>query len=97
MGTAVRSATDDGDVPATSQLTMTYLRPGTPGPVEVTARVPAGSPERVAAVSFRRQGLPGLSGPSGPVAAEKAQVSKGIQPWGRREGAGSASGGGWRT
>jgi uncharacterized protein (TIGR00369 family) len=39
MGTAVRSATDDGDVPATSQLTVTYLRPGTPGPVEVTARV----------------------------------------------------------
>jgi uncharacterized protein (TIGR00369 family) len=39
MGTAVRSATDDGDVPATSQLTVTYLRPGTPGQVEVTARV----------------------------------------------------------
>ena len=31
MGTAVRSATDDGDVPATSQLTVTYLRPGRPG------------------------------------------------------------------
>jgi uncharacterized protein (TIGR00369 family) len=39
MGTAVRSATADGDVPATSQLTVTYLRPGTPGQVEVTARV----------------------------------------------------------
>jgi len=39
MGTAVRSATDDGDVPATSQLTVTYLRPGTPGRLEVTARV----------------------------------------------------------
>ena len=38
MGTAVRSATDD-DVPATSQLTVTYLRPGKPGPLEVTARV----------------------------------------------------------
>jgi uncharacterized protein (TIGR00369 family) len=39
MGTAVRSAADDGDVPATSQLTVTYLRPGAPGPLAVTARV----------------------------------------------------------
>ena len=39
MGAAVRSATDDGDVPATSQLTVTYLRPGKPGPLAVTARV----------------------------------------------------------
>lgn len=39
MGTAVRTATGDGDVPATSQLTVTYLRPGRPGAVEVTARV----------------------------------------------------------
>ena len=39
MGTAVRSATDDDDVPATSQLTVTYLRPGKPGPLSVTARV----------------------------------------------------------
>jgi uncharacterized protein (TIGR00369 family) len=39
MGTAVRSATDDGDVPATSQLTVTYLRPGKPGRLTVTARV----------------------------------------------------------
>ena len=39
MGAAVRSATDDGDVPATSQLTVTYLRPGKPGPLEVTAKV----------------------------------------------------------
>ena len=39
MGTAVRSATDDGDVPATSQLTVTYLRPGTPGRLTVAARV----------------------------------------------------------
>ena len=39
MGTAVRSATGDDDVPATSQLTVTYLRPGKPGPLTVTARV----------------------------------------------------------
>ena len=39
MGQAVRSATGDDDVPATSQLTVTYLRPGKPGPLEVTARV----------------------------------------------------------
>ena len=39
MGLAVRSATGDGDVPATSQLTVTYLRPGTPGPLTVTAQV----------------------------------------------------------
>jgi uncharacterized protein (TIGR00369 family) len=39
MGTAVRSATDDGNVPATSQLTVTYLRPGKPGELVVTARV----------------------------------------------------------
>ena len=39
MGTAVRSATGDDDVPATSQLTVTYLRPGKPGRMEVVARV----------------------------------------------------------
>jgi uncharacterized protein (TIGR00369 family) len=39
MGTAVRSMTGDGDVPATSQLTVTYLRPGKPGRLEVIARV----------------------------------------------------------
>ena len=39
MGTAVRSATGDGDVPATSQLTVTYLRPGKPGRLTVAARV----------------------------------------------------------
>src|SRR4051794_5285808 len=39
MGQAVRSTTGDGDVPATSQLTVTYLRPGQTGPLEVTARV----------------------------------------------------------
>jgi acyl-coenzyme A thioesterase PaaI-like protein len=35
----VRSATSDDDVPATSQLTVTYLRPGTPGELTVTAQV----------------------------------------------------------
>jgi uncharacterized protein (TIGR00369 family) len=39
MGTAVRSATGADDVPATSQLTVTYLRPGKPGPLEVTAEL----------------------------------------------------------
>lgn len=39
MGMAVRSATGDDDVPATSQLTVTYLRRGGPGRLEVTARV----------------------------------------------------------
>jgi uncharacterized protein (TIGR00369 family) len=39
MGQAVRSATGDDDVPATSQLTVTYLRPGSPGRLAVTARV----------------------------------------------------------
>src|SRR3954462_3565802 len=41
MGIAVRSTTGDDDVPATSQLTVTYLRPGAAGPVTVTARVRA--------------------------------------------------------
>ena len=39
MGAAVRSTVDDADVPATSQLTVTYLRPGKPGDLTVTARV----------------------------------------------------------
>jgi uncharacterized protein (TIGR00369 family) len=39
MGLAVHSTTGDGDVPATSQLTVTYLRPGTPGELTVTAQV----------------------------------------------------------
>lgn len=39
MGQAVRSATGEDDVPATSQLTVTYLRPGKPGALEVTASV----------------------------------------------------------
>jgi uncharacterized protein (TIGR00369 family) len=39
MGLAVRSTTGEDDVPATSQLTVTYLRPGTPGAMTVTAQV----------------------------------------------------------
>jgi uncharacterized protein (TIGR00369 family) len=39
MGLAVRTTTGDGEVPATSQLTVTYLRPGKPGRIEVTARL----------------------------------------------------------
>jgi uncharacterized protein (TIGR00369 family) len=38
MGAAVRSAVDE-ETPATSQLTVTYLRPGKPGQLEVSARV----------------------------------------------------------
>ena len=38
MGAAIRSAIDD-EVPATSQLSITYLRPGKPGRLEVTATV----------------------------------------------------------
>ena len=38
MGAAVRT-TADGESPATSQLTVTYLRPGKPGDLQVTARV----------------------------------------------------------
>lgn len=39
MGAAVRSSTGDSDVPATSQLTVTYLRPGKPGRLVVSAQV----------------------------------------------------------
>ena len=39
MGAAVRSSTGEDDVPATSQLTVTYLRPGKPGQLQVTGRV----------------------------------------------------------
>jgi len=39
MGQAVRTTTGAGEVPATSQLTVTYLRPGKPGALVVTARV----------------------------------------------------------
>lgn len=39
MGQAVRTVTGEGDVPATSQLTVTYLRPGKPGPLDVRASV----------------------------------------------------------
>ena len=38
MGAAIRSAVD-GETPATSQLTLTYLRPGKPGRLVVTARI----------------------------------------------------------
>ena len=37
MGAAVKSVVDDA--PATSQLTVTYLRPGKPGKLQVSARV----------------------------------------------------------
>jgi uncharacterized protein (TIGR00369 family) len=39
MGQAIRTTTGEGQVPATSQLTVTYLRPGKPGPLTVTARL----------------------------------------------------------
>ncbi len=39
MGSAVRSSTGEEDVPATSQLTVTYLRPGDVGSLVVTAEV----------------------------------------------------------
>ncbi|MGY1640928.1 PaaI family thioesterase [Geodermatophilus sp. SYSU D00703] len=39
MGQAVRTTTGEGEVPATSQLTVTYLRPGKPGPLSVSAAV----------------------------------------------------------
>jgi uncharacterized protein (TIGR00369 family) len=39
MGQAVRSRTGEHDVPATSQLTVTYLRPGKPGHLRATGRV----------------------------------------------------------
>ncbi|WP_409330771.1 PaaI family thioesterase [Trujillonella humicola] len=39
MGRAVRTVTGEGDVPATSQLTVTYLRPGRAGPLTVRAAV----------------------------------------------------------
>jgi uncharacterized protein (TIGR00369 family) len=38
MGAAIRSVVE-GDTPATSQLTLTYLRPGMPGRLVVTAEV----------------------------------------------------------
>jgi uncharacterized protein (TIGR00369 family) len=38
MGAAVASAAD-GDIPATSTLALTYLRPGRPGRLLVTAKV----------------------------------------------------------
>ena len=39
MGMAARSRTDDGEVPATSQLTIAYLTAATEGLVIVTAQV----------------------------------------------------------
>jgi uncharacterized protein (TIGR00369 family) len=39
MGDAVRSRTGEDDVPATSQLTVTYLRPGKPGRLVVSAEL----------------------------------------------------------
>ena len=39
MGAAVRSTTAEDDVPATSQLTLAYLRPGREGLLTATARV----------------------------------------------------------
>ena len=39
MGQAIRTTTGEGEVPATSQLTVTYLRPGKPGTLRVTARL----------------------------------------------------------
>ncbi len=39
MGQAIRSNSGEGDVPATSQLTVTYLRPGSSGSLVVTAKV----------------------------------------------------------
>jgi len=39
MGAAVRSLSGEDDVPATSQLTVTYLRPGKPGRLQATGRV----------------------------------------------------------
>lgn len=38
MGAAIRSAVDD-ETPATSQLSLTYLHPGKPGRLKVTATV----------------------------------------------------------
>ena len=39
MGLAARSRTDDGDVPATSQLTIAYLTAGREGLMTVTAEI----------------------------------------------------------
>ncbi len=39
MGMAARSRTDDGEVPATSQLTIAYLAAAGEGPMTVTAQV----------------------------------------------------------
>ena len=39
MGLAARTTTEDGEVPATSQLSIAYLAPGKPGRLAVRAQV----------------------------------------------------------
>ncbi|MEA2145406.1 MAG: hypothetical protein QOG59_993 [Solirubrobacteraceae bacterium] len=39
MASAARSRTDDGEVPATTQLTLAFLHAGHPGPLSVTAQI----------------------------------------------------------
>jgi uncharacterized protein (TIGR00369 family) len=39
MASAVRSSTDDGEAPATSQMTIAFLNPGRAGRIVVTAEV----------------------------------------------------------
>ncbi len=39
MGQALRSRTGEDEVPATTQLTVTYLRPGKPGPLTANGEV----------------------------------------------------------
>lgn len=39
MASAVRSSTDDGEAPATSQMTIAFLNPGHVGRVVVTAEI----------------------------------------------------------
>ena len=66
MGVAVRSTTEEGEVPATSQLTVTYLRPGKPGALDVTAQVRTrGEHLTVCDADVEQDGRPvGLSGSS---------------------------------
>jgi uncharacterized protein (TIGR00369 family) len=39
IASAARSATDDGEVPATTQLTLAFLRAAHPGTLSVTAQI----------------------------------------------------------
>ncbi len=39
MASAVRSATGDGEAPATTQLTLAFLRAARPGPLSATAHI----------------------------------------------------------